>query len=1032
MRDLPNACLIATAAALVFLPCGQAVADDFDGDGMSDILWRNSANGQNWLYTMDGAVIETTNYINTISNLDWKFVGTGDYDNDGDSDIVLRNSATGQNWLYQMDGSTIDVSTQINIVPNLDWEIVGDGDYDGNGKADILLRNSLTGQNWLYLMDGPTISSSLSINTVANLNWQIAASADFNGDGKSDIWLRNSVTGQNWLYLMNGAMIQVSTLVNVVANTDWTIAGSGDYNGNGNADILWYNTTNGQLWVYLLDGATIQTSSYVGTVANLDWEVIGDGDYDGDGRSDILWRNRSTGQNLIYRMNGASILAVLGVNTVSNLDWRIFGATPPFLDPSGYNARPSNTTCIAPAQPTTNASIAAEEAFPNLPDFTNPIALLQAPGDSSQWYLVEQDGRILRFDNSPTVSTTSTYIDIRESTDPIDVHSGCNECGLLGMAFHPDYATGNWDVYLSYMLAGPRRSVVAHFESKDSGGTLDATDETELLTVRQPFSNHNGGHIVFGPDDNLYIGFGDGGSSGDPDDHAQNTMDLLGTLLRIDVDGGTPYAIPMDNPFALNDLCDDGTGSAACPEIYAWGLRNPWRWNFDAATGDLWLADVGQSSYEEVNLVELGGNYGWRCREGAHDFDTTGICPPGLIDPLFELSHASGDGDSITGGFVYRGTAIPELIGRYVFADYVNGTIFASVSDGQGGYDYELLLDTSFFISSFAEDENGELLFLNYGGDIRRIVQSGGSSNNTIPDQLSATGCVNAVDPTQPAAGMIPYEMNVPFWSDGADKERFYAIPNGTTIDVDTDGDWLFPNGTVLMKNFRLNGELFETRLFMRHTNGEWGGYTYEWNGAGTDADRVVGGKTKTVQGQSWTYPSESQCMNCHTQAANFSLGLEHGQLNQEMTYPSGIVANQLITADKIDMLTLPLDDDPENLSLLAEAGGSGSQEDQARSYLHSNCAGCHRPTGPTPSNIDLRFSTALAATNTCDVEPTLGDLGVSNARLVSPGASAESIIPNRMNRRDVHGMPPLASAIADAAGVTLINQWIDSLSGCP
>ena len=354
------------------------------------------------------------------------------------------------------------------------------------------------------------------------------------------------------------------------------------------------------------------------------------------------------------------------------------------------------------------------------------------------------------------------------------------------------------------------------------------------------------------------------------------------------------------------------------------GLRNAWRWSFDSATGDLWLGDVGQSAYEEVDIIELGGNYGWRCREGAHDHITTGNCPGGFTDPVIEYGRTVGQ--SITGGFVYRGSAIPELVGRYVFADYITGRIFASVADGQGGYTYEELLDTPYFISSFAEDENGELLFLEYdfaNGRIHRIVQGSGSSTDTIPTLLSDTGCVDAVDPTQPSAGLIPYDINVPFWSDGAEKERFYAIPDGTTIDVDADGDWLFPIGTVLVKNFRLNDELFETRLFMRHTDGQWGGYTYEWNQQGTDATRVIGGKTKDVQGQPWVYPSEAGCMNCHTQAANFSLGIEHLQLNRDFEYPSTqITANQLSTTETIGMLTAPLSDIPDNLPSLADLSG--------------------------------------------------------------------------------------------------------------
>ncbi len=370
-----------------------------------------------------------------------------------------------------------------------------------------------------------------------------------------------------------------------------------------------------------------------------------------------------------------------------------------------------------------------------------------------------------------------------------------------------------------------------------------------------------------------------------------------------------------------------------------------------------------------------------------------------------------------------------------MFADYAQGKIFASTNDGNGGYDYEQLLDTSHFISAFAHEQNGELLYLNYGsGDIRRIIQSGGNSNDPIPDQLSATGCVNASNPTLPADGLIPYDVNALFWSDGAVKERWYAIPDATTIDVSADGDWQFPVGTVLVKNFRLNSALIETRLFMRHTNGEWGGYTYEWNGAGTDADRVIGGKQATKAGQEWIYPSGAECMQCHTAAAGFSLGLEHGQLNKDLTYPStGQTGNQLYTADFVDLLTNPLGDVPANLPRFADPADTGETLDaRARAYLHTNCAGCHRPGGPTPSNMDLRHATPLASSNTCDVTPTSGNLGISGARLVDPGSPATSLIIERASRRDSHGMPPLGSNLIDTQGVQLLTAWVNSLGACP
>jgi len=705
---------------------------------------------------------------------------------------------------------------------------------------------------------------------------------------------------------------------------------------------------------------------------------------------------------------------------------------------SGLTARPANPGCVAPPRPTLDASIDVTPAFPDLSAFVKPVALLQAPGDSGIWYVVEQDGRVRKFENTPDVSSVSTFVDMRGNGTAIDVDSSALEEGLLGMAFHPAYGSDNYSVFLSYTVnSSGTDSVVARFESLDNGATLDADsagDATELLRLDQPYNNHNGGNIAFGPDGYLYVGFGDGGSGGDPGDRAQNTQNLFGSMVRIDVDGEAPYGIPSDNPFAPNPRCADGTGSQPCPEIYAWGFRNPWRWSFDEPTGDLWLGDVGQVLWEEIDIVELGGNYGWRCREGAHDYNTNGNCPDGLIDPVIEYS-GTAVGDAVTGGVVYRGSGIPALQGRYIFADYSRGKIFASVDQGDGTYGFETLLDTDYFISSFALDENGELLFLDLGGGrIYRVVASGGGSSDTIPSLLSESGCVDPANPSQPAAGVIPYDINVPFWSDGAVKERFYAIPDGTSIDVDNDGDWLFPNGTVLMKHFRLNGSLFETRLFMRHPDGTWAGYTYEWDESGADATRVIGGKSADVEGQPWTYPSESECMSCHTQSANFSLGIEHGQLNRGFTYPStGLTANQLTTADEVDLLTEPLSEPPGNLPRYSNPDdGSASLVERARAYLHSNCSGCHRPLGPTPSSMDLRESTEFALTNTCNAQPSGDMLGIPGAKILVPGDATASLIVQRPNRRDVHGMPPLASAFVDVQGVALLEQWVGSISECP
>jgi hypothetical protein len=237
----------------------------------------------------------------------------------------------------------------------------------------------------------------------------------------------------------------------------------------------------------------------------------------------------------------------------------------------------------------------------------------------------------------------------------------------------------------------------------------------------------------------------------------------------------------------------------------------------------------------------------------------------------------------------------------------------------------------------------------------------------------------------------------------------------------------------VLMKNFRLDDRLVETRLFMRHPDGVWAGYSYEWNAQGNDATLLPGGKRKAIGGQTWIYPSEAQCLQCHTAAAGNSLGLETRQLAFNITYPqTGRDAHQLVTLNAINVLTPPIADPANESPYPNPTGTAGTLDERARAYLHTNCSQCHRPGGPTTSNMDLRYTTALADTNACDVVPGLDDLGIANARLIAPGAAERSVVPARMSARGVpESMPPLGSSQVDTAGVTLIRDWIDSLAGC-
>lgn len=382
----------------------------------------------------------------------------------------------------------------------------------------------------------------------------------------------------------------------------------------------------------------------------------------------------------------------------------------------------SGTITVTPpgGPPPTGATptIATQRVFDQL-SFSQPVSMKQAPGDPNRWFVIEQSGVVRVFDNDQSTSSSDVFIDISGR-----VSSG-GERGLLGLAFHPSFpAAPNAEVYLSYTtgLAAQPTSRISRFSSGDSGATLDAGTEEILLTILQPESNHNGGDLVFGQDDFLYASFGDGGGGGDPGNNAQNTANLLGTILRLNIDGNSPYEIPPDNPFASINLCTQGvSGGGPCPEIYAYGLRNPWRMSIDSATGDLWLGDVGQSAFEEIDRVVLGQNYGWNIREGANCFPPGSTCADTFAEPVTEYGRSLGG--SVTGGYVYRGSALPDLVGWYVFADFASGRLFAVPADSQPTVVPDELLDTSLAISAFAEGVDGELYVIDYGsGTVHQIV----------------------------------------------------------------------------------------------------------------------------------------------------------------------------------------------------------------------------------------------------------------------------------------------------------------------
>ncbi|MDP2302470.1 MAG: PQQ-dependent sugar dehydrogenase [Ignavibacteria bacterium] len=350
-------------------------------------------------------------------------------------------------------------------------------------------------------------------------------------------------------------------------------------------------------------------------------------------------------------------------------------------------------TCNVTAQTT------IQVAFPNL-TFNQPVDIQHAGDNSDRLFVVSQSGTISVFQNDPNVTSAKVFLNITD----IVVSGG--ERGLLGLAFHPDYENNGY-FYINYTGGSPLKTFVSRFQVSTNPDSAIKSSELVLISFTQPYTNHNGGQVSFGPDGYLYIATGDGGSGGDPQSNGQNKSVLLGKILRIDVNGtsgSNNYSIPADNPFA-NNL------SGWREEIFAYGLRNPWRFSFDPVTNWNWCADVGQNVWEEINIIQNGKNYGWKIMEGAHCYSpSTGCDTSGLTFPIFEYAHNSAGGYSVTGGFVYRGPNVPQLYGKYIYADYVSQKIWGLTYDGVNQAVNELLINSAGIgISSFGVDQYNEL-----------------------------------------------------------------------------------------------------------------------------------------------------------------------------------------------------------------------------------------------------------------------------------------------------------------------------------
>lgn len=401
-----------------------------------------------------------------------------------------------------------------------------------------------------------------------------------------------------------------------------------------------------------------------------------------------------------------------------------------------------------------------------------PIAITHAPGDPDRLYVATQQGRILIWDGAALLPTP--FLDISSI-----VNTSGGEQGLLGLDFHPDYASNGF-LYVHYTNQPAGDSLIVRFtRSAADPDRADPASGTLVLFVDQPFANHNGGQVVFGPDGYLHLGFGDGGGGGDPNENAENLGSLLGKILRIDVDGGAPYAIPPDNPFV-------GVAGARA-EVWAYGLRHPWRFDFDPLTGDLWIGDVGQTAVEEVNFEPAGSgggrDYGWDRMEGSLCFEPATGCNDGTLTlPVIEYPNANAPECSVIGGTVYRGVLHPELWGRYLYADACSGRFWAAVPDGSGGFTSEEVLLSPVRPSTFGTDAAGELYVGDLRGGVYRVRPPAPRCLVVATDTSVSAGEVLTVDQLRVqnfSAFARPVELKL--WLRSPGEAPFGAISLGAT-----------------------------------------------------------------------------------------------------------------------------------------------------------------------------------------------------------------------------------------------------------
>ncbi len=772
----------------------------------------------------------------------------------------------------------------------------------------------------------------------------------------------------------------------------------------------------------------------------------------------------TTSDSFTYRIRDAAGLASTSSVTVNV-------STAPRL-PMPHAAMPS----APPPQ-----SIALTNAFPGL-SFSQPLGIVAPPGETNRVFILEKTGDLVVIPNLASPAR-SVFLDLdalvnSRTAAPAEVFQTESEQGLLGVAFHPDYATNRrFFVVYSTTVGGARVQRLSEFTASPTNSNVAITNSERILIQQaNDAENHNGGDLHFGPDGYLYMSWGDEGNANDTLNNSQLIdRDFWSSITRIDVDLEAPdltpsgtgagddanlrpnphpavaldtngyprYEVPADNPWvgATNFLSSTVNPTNVRTEFWAVGLRNPWRMSFDPATGILWCADVGQGAREEINRIVRGGNYEWAFREGTLEGAKWNSRPPGWTNshpPFYEYSHGSGtmQGRSVTGGIVYRGNRIPSLAGKYIFADYVSGNIW-SLDDTVAPPVAERIAGEGGIAGIGRDPSNGDVLFADLdSGLIRRLVAQ--SVTSGFPATLADTGLFADPAALTPNPGLVAYDVNLPFWSDHAKKRRWFGMPQtNTTAVFSREGNWTLPDGTIWVKHFDLEttrgnpatARRLETRILVRNSTGAYG-VSYRWNTNGTVATladvageefdiTVTEGGTQRLQ--RWRIPSQSECMTCHSPQAGHALSFRTRQLSRDgqIAGVSGNFIQRLAQAGYLTGLT-----DTDLPRHVAPTETTYSLEARARSYLAVNCAYCHSTGGTAPAAWDA--SPNLKLFDTGLVNGTSPSALNPAHRLLVPGNDTNSIVVNRAAARNGYTrMPPLATSEVDADGVQLLIDWI-------